>query len=178
MPQDTQPVVENLWTTAVTPDSYGSKEQYYEHLMEQYKIFVEMADRVSSRRSLANTFFLTLHTFMIGALGFAFQNQPQLANQWLLILPLMALLMLCYVWWRLLKSYRQLNQAKYQIIGEYERRLPSSPYWVAEWGLLDHGKNPARFKPLSDLEHWVPVFFALLYLFGALAILLSEAPLP
>jgi len=31
-------------------------------VMDQYKLYVEMADRVSARRSLANTFFLTLNT--------------------------------------------------------------------------------------------------------------------
>ena len=31
-------------------------------LLEQYKIYVEMADRISARRGLANTFFLTLNT--------------------------------------------------------------------------------------------------------------------
>jgi len=33
---------------------------YKEHLLEQYKIYVEMADRISARRNLANVFFFIL----------------------------------------------------------------------------------------------------------------------
>ena len=41
-------------------DSYGA--EYENHLFEQYRICVEMADRVSSRRMLANSFFAGVHT--------------------------------------------------------------------------------------------------------------------
>ncbi|MGL6307740.1 hypothetical protein ACSZMF_18840 [Aeromonas caviae] len=34
--------------------AYG--EEYEKHLFEQYKMFVDMADRVSARRMLANSF--------------------------------------------------------------------------------------------------------------------------
>ena len=36
---------------------------------EIYKIAVEMADRISARRGLANTFFLTINTTVLGVLG-------------------------------------------------------------------------------------------------------------
>jgi hypothetical protein len=37
-------------------------EKYQAAIMDQYKLYVEMADRTSARRSLMNTFFLTLNT--------------------------------------------------------------------------------------------------------------------
>lgn len=40
-------------------------------LLEQYKIYVEMADRVSARRGLTNTFFLSLNSAIFAAIGFA-----------------------------------------------------------------------------------------------------------
>ena len=45
--------------------SYG--EQYEDHLFEQYKLYVEMADRVSARRMLSNSFFVSVHTALITA---------------------------------------------------------------------------------------------------------------
>jgi hypothetical protein len=174
MSENTKPIADNLWNQGISPEKYGSKEQYFEHTLEQYKITVEMADRVSARRNLVNTFFLTLHTLLIGTASFIFEKGPRTSNPWSNIFPLAALLALCYVWWRLLRSYRQLNKAKYQVIGEFERKLPASPYWNAEWKLLKEGKDPAVYKPLTDVENWVPIIFGFLYIIGALAVIFSS----
>ena len=40
------------------PEEYGDK--YSDHLLEQYKLYVEMTDRVSQRRERSNQFFITL----------------------------------------------------------------------------------------------------------------------
>jgi hypothetical protein len=163
-------IAENLWNNIISTDNYGSREQYYDHLLEQYKIAVEMADRVSARRNLANTFFLTLHTLLITAIGFIFEKGPKISDPWLNIFPLISLLALCYVWWRMIRSYRQLNTAKYRVIGEFETRLPSSPYWSAEWKLLEEGKNPKIYQPLTDVEYWIPIIFGFIYLIGFVVI--------
>ncbi len=55
-------------------------------VMDQYKLYVEMADRVSARRSLANTFFLTLNTAIFTAIGVFWKNPPK-ASPWLGHLP-------------------------------------------------------------------------------------------
>jgi hypothetical protein len=165
------PVIEGLWNSSVLPDDYGINKQYTDHIFEQYKLFIEMADRVSSRRNIANTFFLTLHTFLITAASFLYEKGPKVSFVWFNLFPLVALLILCYVWHRLILSYRQLNEAKYKVIGEYERRLPSSPYWSAEWKALGEGKNAQLYKPLTDLENWVPKFFAVIYIVGTITII-------
>lgn len=169
---DKSSIVPELWNSDITSDNYGSKEQFYEHLFEQYKMFVEMADRVSSRRTLANTFFLTLHTLLVTSAGFVYESGPKISNRWINIFPLFAFLALCYVWWRLIHSYRQLNKAKYTIIGEFERKLPSSPYWKAEWELLGKGKDKNLYRPLTDVENWVPVIFGSMYILAFLGILI------
>ena len=46
---------------------YG--EKYDEHLLQQYLLYVQMADKISERRSLANTFFLTANTAILSAFG-------------------------------------------------------------------------------------------------------------
>ena len=38
-------------------------------LLEQYKLYVEMMDKVSERRGNANSFFITLHTVVLGIIG-------------------------------------------------------------------------------------------------------------
>ena len=42
-----------LRSSGLDPSSYSSRSQYEEHLLEQYKLFVEMADRISARRQSA-----------------------------------------------------------------------------------------------------------------------------
>lgn len=132
-------------------------------ILEQYKLYVEMADRISARRSLTNTFFLTLNTAIFAAIGASWKSRLTFPS-WLLVFPLLALLVQCNAWFILVRSYRQLNSAKYTVIGVLEERLPASPYWRAEWQALGEGKDKAKYWPLTHLEQWVPVIFAATYL--------------
>ena len=152
-----------LWNSDVTEENYGP--QYKEHLFEQYKLYVEMADQVSNRRNLTNTFFLTLHTLLLGAIGFSVEKGPKLVDHWLVFFPLAAVILLCISWWMIVRSYRQLNGGKYLIVGEFEKRLPASPYWSAEWKALGEGKDISKYLPITHVENWIPIIFAVLYIF-------------
>ena len=165
-------VASGLWNDEIRPDGYDAK--YHDHILEQYKLCVEMADRVSARRTWANAFFLTLHTFIIGVAGFLLKEGIGLPQKWVIVIPLSAILAMCYTWWRMIKSYRQLNTAKFMVIGEYETRLPSSPYWSAEWKALGEGKDPKRYRQLTAVENWLPPIFAIIYIFGAITPWLLE----
>ncbi len=158
---------EGLWNEDAVK-YYDSSDKYKDHIMEQYKIYVEMADRISARRNLANTFFLTLHTVSLGALGITYDKIHYIERKGLIVLPLIAVLALCYAWFRIVKSYRQINTAKYKVVGLMEERLPSSPYWLAEWKALGEGKNSELYTPLTQVEKWVPIIFAVIYILGAL----------
>ncbi|WP_283130696.1 RipA family octameric membrane protein [Enterovibrio norvegicus] len=48
----------NINIESLDEQSYHS-DYYQEHLFEQYKLYLEMADRISSRRQGTNTFFLS-----------------------------------------------------------------------------------------------------------------------
>lgn len=164
---------EELWNKEVSEENYGANEQYQTHIFEQYKIFLETAQQTSARRNMANTFFLTLNTLIVGASGLLYEKGPQLTNKWFILFPLIAVLLLCYVWWKLITSYRQLNVAKFKVIEEYEKKLPSCPFVAAEWKALGEGKNPELFTPLTNYENWVPRIFACLYFLGALMFIFS-----
>jgi hypothetical protein len=161
----------NLWNENFNPEANG--EKYNALLIEQYKLYVESAEKVSDRRNLANTFFLSIHTFLLGILGFYFEKGPVLQAKGLVFVFLVALLGICATWWFIVRSYRQLNAGKYQVIGELERKLPSSPWWNAEWKILKEGKNWKIYLPLTHLENWVPVFFAAIYITLAMILYLS-----
>ncbi len=157
----------------VSPTSYPEPKQYYDHLLELYKLYVATAESISSRRGLSNTFFLTLNTLVVTAVGILIENGLSLQPKWVVVLPLAALLTLCWTWWRLNLSYKQLNIAKYQVIDAFERSLPARPFVEAEWKLLGEGKDSKRYRELTDAENIVPMIFALLYSFAALMLLFS-----
>jgi hypothetical protein len=163
----------NLWNAAVTPASYAAdREKYQSAILEQYKVYVEMADRISARRALANAFFLTLNTAALTTIGVFWKDRPH-ASIVYLVPPLILLLALCLAWFWLVRSYRQLNSGKYAVVGALEERLPASPYWAAEWKALGEGTDKAIYWPLTHLEQWVPSIFAWTYLCGFFVALLA-----
>jgi hypothetical protein len=168
----------NLWNPAVTSGSYtGDAEKYQSAILEQYKLCVEMADRISARRALANAFFLTLNTAVLTTIGVflgVFWKDRTHVPVFYLVLPLVLLLVLCLAWFWLVRSYRQLNSGKYAVIGALEEQLPASPYWRAEWKALGEGRDKSTYWPLTHLEQWVPCVFALTYISGFLVLLLAK----
>jgi hypothetical protein len=151
-----------VWNVSAAPAD-GDQDQDRATILEQYKLYVEMADRISARRSLTNTFFLTLNTAIFAAIGALWKNRITFSS-WALLFPLVAFLVQCIAWFLLVRSYRQLNSAKYTVIGVLEERLPASPYWNAEWKALGEGKDKAKYWPMTHLEQWIPLIFAATYI--------------
>ncbi|MGI8809294.1 MAG: RipA family octameric membrane protein [Acidimicrobiales bacterium] len=163
-----------LWNGDVGPDTYtdGAVANYQSAVMEQYKVYVEMTDRISQRRGLTNTFFLTLNTAIFTLVGIFWKDQPR-GPKWALAFPLVIALGQCFAWFYLVRSYRQVNTAKFQVIGALEERLPASPYWRAEWTALGEGNDRTKYWPLSHVEKWIPILFGATYLSAFLAALLA-----
>lgn len=152
-----------LWNTLEKDSIYEiHKELYQAHILEQYKMYTEMADRISQRRNLANVFFLTLSTSLVTGIGFTLGDKIEFPD-YLTTLLLTVGVVVSIAWWWLLRSYRNLNSAKYKVIGLLEERLPSSPYWSAEWKALGEGKSIKTYLPLSKLEQFVPLIFIVGY---------------
>lgn len=142
---------------SITPEEYG--RDYKSHLLEQYKLFVEMADRISARRQSANSFFLSVNTAIIALVGYtSFGNQTDDSYYWLVSLAGMAL---CFMWYRLIRSYKDLNTAKFAVIHQMEAELPVSPY-DSEWDKLERGNNSKVYLPFTHIELYIPwVFFVI-----------------
>lgn len=142
--------------------------------MELYKLAVEMADRVSARRGVANAFFLTVQTTFVAVAGLAF---PELSESpwWASLAVSLAGVTLSATWWMQLRSYRDLNTAKFTVINKLEEHLPVRIF-CDEWEELKRDRIPAwrrRYAELGMSERVVPLVFAvvhLLLLVGTLAL--------
>ena len=79
-------------------EEYG--EQFSEHMLEQYKLYVEMADRVSSRRAQTNRFYISLLSILLALLSIV-ASIGALSEILDIILLAMAILgiILCALWW-------------------------------------------------------------------------------
>lgn len=163
--------MDELWNNIENTAYSKDKTLYQNHILEQYKMYVEMADRISSRRNLANVFFLTLNTTILGAIGFLFGKIELVEPRILVLFPLIGIIILTIVWWWLIRSYRNLNSAKFKVVGHLEKCLPSSPYWSAEWKELGEGKDIKKYLPLTVLETYVPIVFGILYIMIGLFII-------
>ena len=151
----------NLWNERLDSNHGGTEHE--SALLEQFKLYVESADRVSHRRGMANTFFLSLNSLVAVTLGGIWANPPDIST-WFLVFPLIALEGLCWAWYRIVNSYGQLNAAKWRIVGALEERLPASP-WRIEWQIaLEEGQNPDLYRPLTHIEKRIPIVFGLVYL--------------
>lgn len=157
---------EGLSLNRQSKESYGA--EYEKHRFEQYKLYVEMADRVSARRMLANSFFLGVHTALITAFT-VMLNENILSRSLVGYAPFFPVILLCFVWWRIVYSYRQLNSGKFKVIHALEQSLPVAPY-DAEWVALGEGKAGKLYRPLTHVENWVPLCFGVLYLLLAVAL--------
>lgn len=132
--------------------------------LDLYKLAVEMADRISARRGLTNSFFLTINTAVVGVLGTQ-------SSRWYFAV---AGITLSVAWWASLVSYRNLNAAKFKVIISMEQRLPRQIY-EEEWTLLS-SHRPAgsdsppylsrisKYRELGWVERVVPLVFVLLYI--------------
>lgn len=144
----------------VTRDEYG--DLYDQHLLEQYKLYVETAERVSQRRTGANNFLLSANALLVTLYGLAlsFGDNPA----WLLVVPFGGILV-CVTWFVLIRSYRHLNAAKFKVIHELEEHLPAALF-DREWDIAIRTQDKA-YKPLTHIEPYIPIIFAAMYIIVA-----------
>lgn len=138
--------------------TYPVNEKYSSDLLEQYKLYVEMADRISERRQSANSYFLSVNSAILAFVGYVASKESG-DYFWLLGI---AGATLSFLWYRLIRSYRDLNTAKFKVVHQIEKSLPICPY-DAEWNAMGRGENPALYKPVSHIEGGVPWVFLILH---------------
>lgn len=142
-----------------------------------YQMAVEMADRVSSRRMVANGFFLSVHTVLVTVVGFTYEKLATDQRALLIIVAMLGFL-LAWTWFFAIRSYRRLNRAKFNVINRLEKDL-ATQYFTNEWAELTKTtkddlelkglrhrwlKFKDRYTTLTNIESIVPIVFAIMYI--------------
>ena len=170
-------------------------------ILALYNSSVEMTDRTSARRAGANSFFLTLNTALAALVGIvsSARKPPPHGNlptfdAFGLVLTAVAGIILALAWRALLKYYRRLNSAKFDVINELEKQLPARPY-TDEWKILHpdesldasspslpvwrfvkrwkHWRRDIKFREATVVEQVVPLVFVVIYLTLAIRVLVQ-----
>jgi hypothetical protein len=154
---------------------YGDKFQ--EHLLEEYKLFVEMMDRTSARRGQINAFYTTLLSAILTLMFTSIEKSILPINKlFLLLLSALLGLLLCFIWIVNINSYKQLNSLKFKVINEMENYLPY-PCYTREWQILKEEKKNTQYRRLTQVEKYVPLILAVPYfcllLYSIVALLTS-----
>lgn len=139
---------------------YGS--DYKSHLFEQYKIFIEGIEKTSDRRQQANNYFIAINTALISLIGLSFQINMLEKSPWLKVLLAILGIVICFIFYFLIRSYKQLNTGKFALIHEIEKHMPLALY-AYEWKILGEGKDKAKYYPFSHIELLIPWIFGVIY---------------
>ncbi|MHA1195166.1 MAG: RipA family octameric membrane protein [Promethearchaeota archaeon] len=136
-------------------------------LIEQYKLYVEMADRVSNRRNNSNIFYVSLLSSILALFMFIIEHKiiPDFSifNFFLLLIGMISV-SLSITWFFNIRSYEQLNSVKFDIIHNMEKELPYQCY-KKEWDLIkgEEGDKKKKYLRVTKIEQSVPFIFIILY---------------
>ncbi len=143
-----------------TQSLYESTEQFQDHLLEQYKLYVEMIDRFTARRQQMNSFYISLLSGLLAATTLVFNSDvitllnASFQKSALLALSLLGIC-LCSVWFLNLRSYSQLNSAKFKVLNKLEKQLPFACY-ASEWELIKSDNKYSKYITQTVIERIIP----------------------
>ena len=139
---------------------------YDSDLMEQYKLYVESAENVSTRRVASSRYLLTLNSAIVALYGVQSTDFSQ--SYWTLLIPAMGITV-SLLWYLTIKSHANLNRVKFDVIQEFEQHLPAAMHKY-EWSLAGEGRGKSHRGTASKIEQWVTFIFIALHL--ALSVLI------
>ena len=139
-----------------------------EELLEIYKLHAELADRVSQRREGANRLYVSLLVGLVVVLAALLRFGIGDAPEDLIIASLGIFgALLSASWFVVIRSYRQLNSAKFRVLHDLETKI-AYPFFTLEWDPESAGSKSNRYWRLTLVEQTLPIIFVLLF-FGLIA---------
>ena len=123
------------------------KESYK---FEQYKMFVESAEKNSEKRINQNNLYLTINILFI-----SYILVKDIELKFLILLSSIGIVV-CIIWYLTIGNYSKRNKIKYDIINEMETEFGS--LYKEEW------KRISILTPLSKYEQAISIIFLLIYI--------------
>lgn len=143
----------------------------HEFLLEQYKLYVEMHDKISERRNQMNSFYVSLLSGIFGVFSIVVNQNVQSGNLlgsfpfWGVIIGFLGL-SLCLLWNLGIRAYARLVERKIIVIQEMEAYLPFRCY-IREGQLRMADMRQEKLIKhvrITKLERYSSVLFGVVYL--------------
>ena len=128
-------------------------------MLEQHKLYVQSAEDVSARRVVSSRYLLTLNVALVALYGLQSANFGQ--AYWTPLVPVLGI-PVSLPWHQIIKSHRDRNTVKFDIIHELERHLPATLFHY-EWQLAGEGESRS-YNLVTYIERWIPIAFVALHL--------------
>lgn len=121
-----------------------------EYEFDQYKIFIESAEKNSEKRISQNNIYLTIN---LAFLSYVLFQNPSIKET--LVTSFIGVV-ICVIWLLTIINYCKRNKVKYDIINEKEEKFGS--LYKEEW------KRISVLTPLSTYEKILSIVFMLIYI--------------
>ena len=129
-------------------------------ILEQYKLYVNSAEKISDRRALVNRYFVSIQSLVLVSLGVFSQNFE--SNLLIITLGAVCGLVLSVIFFLMINSYSSINTVKFELIHDIEKKLPLRLYKM-EWDNLKRG-NGLKYIAFSEIEKWVVAVFFFIHI--------------
>jgi hypothetical protein len=139
-------------------------------LLEQYKLYVGTAEKLSDRRANMHTLLLAVNSLLVTVYSTVASKDarpgiPIASWRWLAPIPAAGVL-ITFSWLMLILSYRKLSSAKFSVIDQMEQRLPFQTFKL-EWELV-RTNSRGGYLTFSTIESFIPIAFAAIYVILAI----------
>ncbi|MDR1818801.1 MAG: hypothetical protein LBR15_00950 [Methanobrevibacter sp.] len=139
-------------------------------LFEQYKIYLQMSNDLSTRRDSCNKFYTVLVGSTLTVTSFLYVNKFPL---FLLLIPLLITIGLSRNWKNHIVEYRKLNSAKFEIINYIEKYLPTNGFTI-EWKIAEKNGYKGLTKYDENIPKWMLYISLLLFILLVLILIVKE----
>lgn len=110
-----------------------------ELLFNQYELYLNSVEKNSDRRNSAVKLYIMINAWLLSFMGVIIQTEK--FNTLPTILPILIVwIAISVIFYYLIKSYKQLNTGKFELIHKIEEKLSLNLY-AYEWIVLGEGKK-------------------------------------
>lgn len=141
--------------------------------VKQYELYLNGIEQISNRRGKALGSLVALNSAYFTCGGIILQFTEGTKRIILLCGLCLLGILTSIIFFLLLRSYRQLNSAKFRVLHKIEEQLPLQPY-TEEWNIVGKGNDRSRYWPFSHLEKWMPIVFGLVYFIVLIVIIFDH----
>lgn len=156
----------------IDPETGNFKGDYWRVFVQQYVMYVGTLSDSSNARRTFHTLFISINTMIFAGIAFVGSNEDSavsISRELLLFANVFGIIM-SFVWWRIIKNYRERNRAILSIISEIEERLPLRLF-QSEYKMAGCESSRFNYLVMHSIELWIPWLFSTVHISLGLGIM-------